>query len=472
MEGKKEETKVENKSKRCTLGWNWGHYELTNEGFMFKVNNAEWFTLPYKSISVANPNGKNEVAIELTHDPKQLEKADVLTELRFFIPNPDVGDEDEDNEEVKKTSDDVDEDPSVDVGKTPSQILANKIIKKSGLGEYAGQIICTISDIPMLTPRGKYNLEIYETFLKFHGRTHDYKILYKDVNRAFLLPMPDSLHIVYVVALNNPVRQGQTQHHYLIMQFSKESTTSIKLNLSPEDIQTRYTDLAQEIDGQYYDVVSRVFKSILKIAIIVPSGFKSADMKEALKCSIKAQEGYLYPLRKSLFFIHKPVSYIKHSDIQHWEFARVTEFAAHSSKSFDWTVVTKKGDCVTYSGLEKQEYNLFIDYLKSRNIKIKNIEAQVDPNAEGEDDDQDSAGNSDKGAEGFYNEDDDEDFVVEGEEDLSSDSGEGELDEEHDSEEEEPKKKTKKDNAKKDNKKEAKKDIKTKSSDKKNKNKE
>ena len=160
---KPEEGKTETKSKRCTLGWNWGHYDLNDEGFIFKVNNTEWFTLPYKAISVANPNGKNEVAIELTHDQKQLEIADVLTELRFFIPNPDVEDEDENEEGEgnKKAKEDVDEEESAEIGKTPSQILANKIIKKSGLGEYAGQIICTIPEIPMLVPRGKYNLEIY-----------------------------------------------------------------------------------------------------------------------------------------------------------------------------------------------------------------------------------------------------------------------------------------------------------------------
>ena len=259
--------------------------------------------------------------------------------------------------------------------------------------------------------------------------------------------MPDSLHIIYIIALNNPVRQGQTQHHYLVMQFPKESNTSVKLNLRTEDIQTRFTDLAQEVNGHFYDVLSRVFKSILKIAIIVPSGFKSAEMKEALKWSVKAMEGYLYPLRKSLFFIHKPVAYIKHSDIQHWEFARVSEFAAHSSKSFDCTVVSKKGDWITFSGLEKQEYNIFMEYLKSKNIKIKSIETQVDQNAEGDEEDQDGDDVSDKGAEGFYDEEEDEDFVIEGESDPSSGSGEGELDEEQESDgEEEQKKKSKKEN--------------------------
>lgn len=277
----------------------------------------------------------------------------------------------------------------------------------------------------MLIPRGKYSLEIYETFLKFHGRTHDYKILFKDVNRAFLLPNPDSMHIFYIIALNNPVRQGQTQHHYLAMQFSKDSEISVKVNLSPEEIKTRYQDLSPEIEGVLYDVLSRLFKSIINISIIIPSGFKSADQKDALKCSVKAQEGYLYPLRKSLLFIYKPVAYIRHDDIQHCEFARVSEFAAHSSRSFDCTVVTKKGDFITFSGLERQEYQVFMDYLKSKKLKVKSLDEEV-PAGEGDEEPAEGAQDVD----GFYDEEEDEDFVVEGEGSRSSDSGEGEMVEE------------------------------------------
>ena len=111
----------------------------------------------------------------------------------------------------------------------------------------------------------------------------------------------------------------------------------------------------------------------------------------------------MYPLRKSLLFLHKPVAYIRHDDIQHTEFARVSEFAAHSSRSFDLTVVTKKADYITFSGLEKAEYSVLLEYFKAKNVKVKTV---------GEDQ---------------AIEEEDEDFVVEGNEAADEDSGEGEM---------------------------------------------
>jgi hypothetical protein len=35
-----EEKKIQ-RPKRCTLGWTWGHYDLKDDTFMFKVNNQE-----------------------------------------------------------------------------------------------------------------------------------------------------------------------------------------------------------------------------------------------------------------------------------------------------------------------------------------------------------------------------------------------------------------------------------------------
>ena len=58
----------------------------------------------------------------------------------------------------------------------------------------------------MIIPRGKYSFDLYKTFAKLHGRTNDYKILYKDINKGFLLPKPDGIHMAYVLHLKVPLR--------------------------------------------------------------------------------------------------------------------------------------------------------------------------------------------------------------------------------------------------------------------------
>jgi structure-specific recognition protein 1 len=59
------------------------------------------------------------------------------------------------------------------------------IIKHAGLGDALGEIIATFSDIPLMVPRGKYSMDMYQNYVRFHGRTHDYKIMYKDIVQLF-----------------------------------------------------------------------------------------------------------------------------------------------------------------------------------------------------------------------------------------------------------------------------------------------
>jgi structure-specific recognition protein 1 len=66
-----------------------------------------------------------------------------------------------------------------------------------------------------------------------------------------------------------------------------------------------------------------LFNSLVGIKkIIVPGDFKSSKGAKAISCSVKAAEGHLFPLKSSLVFIHKPVLYIRHSELKHVEFGR------------------------------------------------------------------------------------------------------------------------------------------------------
>ena len=84
---------------------------------------------------------------------------------------------------------------------TPAQILNEKIVKAAGLGEFQGEVIASLSELPMIIPRGKYSFDLYSTFAKLHGRTNDYKIMYKDIKKGFLLPKVDGINMAYVLHL-------------------------------------------------------------------------------------------------------------------------------------------------------------------------------------------------------------------------------------------------------------------------------
>lgn len=114
--------------------------------------------------------------------------------------------------------------------------MNDKIVKAAGLGEFAGDVIASLTDLPLIIPRGKYTLDLYSNFAKLHGRTHDYKILYKDIIKGFLLPKPDGIHMAFVLHLKSPLRLGQTIHHFIALQFEREKEEKIKINLSADQI--------------------------------------------------------------------------------------------------------------------------------------------------------------------------------------------------------------------------------------------
>jgi structure-specific recognition protein 1 len=165
----------------------------------------------------------------------------------------------------------------------------------------------------------------------------------------------------------------------------------VTVNLTKEQIKEKYDDkLDQELEAPLYDVLSKLFKNLAKVNILIPGEFKSAKDEEAIKCSVKASDGHLYPLKSSLVFIHKPVHYIKHSEIKSVEFSRVGGMGAGmpQSRSFDMTVTKLNDEAITFAGIDKTEHKGLVAYLKAKNLRIRNVDAETNRKidlSEGED---------------------------------------------------------------------------------------
>ena len=69
--------------------------------------------------------------------------------------------------------------------------------------------------------------------------------------------------MTYLLHLSQPLRQGQTLHYFLAMQFDIDSETRVKLNLTPEQIKEKYGDnLESEVYGPLSDVLSNLLKHV------------------------------------------------------------------------------------------------------------------------------------------------------------------------------------------------------------------
>jgi structure-specific recognition protein 1 len=128
------------------------------------------------------------------------------------------------------------------------------------------------------------------------------------------------------------------------MNFDVDRQAKVKLNLKEDEIKAKYGNgLQQENEGNLYEVLSSLFNNLVGVKkIFVPGDhFKSAKDAKAVSCSVKAADGYLFPMKSSLVFIHKPVMYIRHTELRHVEFGRT---GAGAQRTFDLTLTTIKGD--------------------------------------------------------------------------------------------------------------------------------
>ena len=140
-------------------------------------------------------------------------------------------------------------------------------------------------------------------------------------------------------------------------------------------------------------MLSQLFINLVGIKkIIVPGDFLSSRGAKAIKCSVKAAEGYLYPLKSSVVFIHKPVLYIRHSELRFVEFSRIGGGSSGLSRSFDVTLTKlNDGGKITFMSIDKEEQQLFGDFVSwidNYNSYILNSWSEK-ANAKMEDDDVD-----------------------------------------------------------------------------------
>uniref|UniRef100_A0A8C1SA80 FACT complex subunit SSRP1 n=1 Tax=Cyprinus carpio TaxID=7962 RepID=A0A8C1SA80_CYPCA len=232
----------------CVKGWNWGTAKFTGSLLSFDVNDSPVFEIPLASVSQC-ATGKNEVTVEF----HQNDDAEVsLMEVRFYVP-PNTGDD----------------------GSDPVEAFAQNVLSKADVIQATGDAVCIFKELQCLTPRGRYDIRIYPTFLHLHGKTFDYKIPYTTVLRLFLLPHKDQRQMFFVISLDPPIKQGQTRYHFLILLFSKDEELSLALNMSEDEVEKRYEGkLSKNMSGSLYEIVSRVMKALVNRKITVPGNFQ------------------------------------------------------------------------------------------------------------------------------------------------------------------------------------------------------
>ncbi|CAH0016530.1 unnamed protein product [Clonostachys rhizophaga] len=487
-------TALENKE-HALRGWNWGKAEFSKAELTFNVQNRPAFEIPYSEIGNTNLAGRNEVAVEISlplnaedtgtnghlggargKGKKAGAGKDQLVEMRFYIPGTTTKKEAEGEDAASDAAEEE---------KNAATLFYDTLMERAEIGETAGDAIATFLDVLHLTPRGRFDIDMYDSSFRLRGKTYDYKIQYEAIKKFMVLPKPDEMHCMLCIGLDPPLRQGQTRYPFVVMQFKKDEEVTIDLNLEEEELQQKYKEkLEPHYEEPLHHVVAKIFRGLANKKISSPAKdfitFEISTLTEldshrnqyGIKCSIKASEGFLYCLEKAFMFVPKPATYIAYEQTQSITFSRVSG-AVSALSTFDISVVMKNGaGSSQFSNINREDLKALEAFFKLKGLRVKN-EIDEDANLlaaalrEQDMDDSDEEVVNAKADRGSADEDEesvDEDFQADSESDVAeefdsahesdgsgseSDQGESgvddddEADDDEEEEEERPKKKKK-----------------------------
>ncbi|XP_051118009.1 FACT complex subunit SSRP1-like isoform X2 [Andrographis paniculata] len=336
-------------------GKNWGDVDLNGNMLTFLVGNKQAFEISLADIAQTQLQGKNDVMMEFhVDDTTGANEKDSLMEISFHIPNSNtqfVGDE----------------------NRPSAQVFRDKIVSMADVGAGGEEAVVTFDGIAILTPRGRYTIELHLSFLRLQGQANDFKIQYSSVVRVFWLPKSNQPHTFVVVTLDPPIRKGQTLYPHIVMQFETDIVKDTTLSMSDELYNLKYKErLPLTHKGLAHEVFITILRGLSGAKVTKPGTFRSDQDGYAVKSSLKAEDGVLYPLEKSFFFLPKPPTLILHEEIDFVEFERHGA-GGSNMHYFDLLVRLKTEQEHLFRNIQRNEYHKLFEYVNHKGLKIMNL---------------------------------------------------------------------------------------------------
>lgn len=343
------------RANQALRGWSFGNLSFVSGGapsLNFKTGGFETpkgrnvphddaFEVPIASVANVQLPYKNELALDINVDDTAGKMDEELVEVRFYLP---------DEEEADK--------------------LLNQVKARADTSAFAGETICSFQDVAIVVPRGRFEVDLFPNYIKLHGKTVDFKILYSSITRLFLLPKPDDTWVAFVMSLEPPIRQGNTMYPHIVVQFRADDYAEVDLAISEAELKKRYGGkLAQRETGEVWKVFSRIVKNLSKTLLHVPKTFKTTKDTYAVRTALGANEGFLFFLESCCFFVNKPPTCVRYDDIDLVEFKRLD-----LERRFDLVIQQSNGHSLLFTNIERTEFSVILNFLDGKQVPIDNIE--------------------------------------------------------------------------------------------------
>lgn len=357
-------------------GHNWGKVDVDGASAVFRVGGKPAFVMPLPDVAQVQ-QGRDEVILQFpVDDTAAFEREDTLVEVSFHIPKdcPDFRPDGADG----ATDGDV---PTANASKAFFDLVS----KFTDAGAAAGDAIVTFDSIGVLVPRGRFDVELYQSSLKLVGQAQDFRVQYDSILRIFVLPKAHSSQVLVAICLDPPIRKGQTYYNTILCQLTSDEDITVKLDITDEALAAKNekgAKLTREMTGSGPDVFARVLRGLSGAKLTRPGAFKDAEGEgHAVRCSYKADDGYLYPLERAFFYVQKPPLLMAYDDVDSVEFMRQSA-GITAAKTFDLAVRMRGGQDHVFRGIPRSEWTNLFEWIQAKKLRVENFkEAQRGPGA-------------------------------------------------------------------------------------------
>lgn len=341
------------RARQARRGWSWGSLDVdpSTANMLFKAGGSESgggvedaFEIPLGSVSNVQLSNKNEVVLDMHVDDTAAREDEELVELRFYVPDDFEADE-----------------------------LHTQIKAHADTSAFAGESICSLSNMGIIVPRGRYDVDLYQNYIKMHGKSYDFKVLYSSITKLFVLPRSDEVGgiVSVVMAMDPPIRQGNTMYAYFVYQFPQKDEMEVELALAEDDLKKKYNGKLKKVEtGNSWSVFAKILKNLSKTPLHIPKTFRSATGKHAVRTSQGAHDGYLFFLEACFFFINKPPTCVRYDEVDYVEFQRMD-----LERRFDLSFSTSGGQNYLFSNIEREEFSVIFDFLEKKGVVVENADA-------------------------------------------------------------------------------------------------
>lgn len=353
-------------------GRNWMKLAVDGPNLLVSdLENNPSFAIPLPDVAQVQ-QGKDEVLLQFPVDDVALgDREDALVEIAFHVP--------------KDCTDFNELQEAQGSGVVASKAFFELASSYTDLGAATGEAIVTFDSVAVLVPRGRFDVEMFASSLKLVGQAQDFRVQYDSIMRIFVLPKVNAAQTLVAVCLDPPIRKGNTYYNTILCQFHNDEDMSVNLDI-PDDVLKVKNDkgakLERTMTGSSPDTFARVLRGLSGSKLTRPGAFRDRSGEGvAVRCSYKADDGYLYPLERAFFYVQKPPLLMAYDDVESVEFLRQST-GITAAKTFDLAVRMRGGQDHLFRGIPRSEWTNLFEWIQAKQLRVENFkEAQRGPGA-------------------------------------------------------------------------------------------